>query len=55
VIGDIEDDDRGAFIECIESVLSCPLKSAWSEHCFSLVDGLGAYRVVNSMGLKIEY
>lgn len=54
VIGDIDDENRDSLIERIKANLSSPLDSVWSERCFSLVDGLGAYRVADSLGLKIE-
>lgn len=55
VIGDVEDVDRGVLVKRIETVLSQPLDPEWSQHCFGLVDGLGAYRVANSLGLNIEH
>jgi UDP-2,4-diacetamido-2,4,6-trideoxy-beta-L-altropyranose hydrolase len=55
VIGDVEDNDHSTLIERLESVLSSSIDPAWSEHCLSLVDGLGAYRVANSLGLNIEH
>jgi UDP-2,4-diacetamido-2,4,6-trideoxy-beta-L-altropyranose hydrolase len=54
VIGDVGDKSRDSLIECIKATLSSPLDAAWSEHCFSLVDGLGAYRVANTLGFNIE-
>ena len=55
VIGDVENVDRGMLVKSIEAVLSQPLNPEWSQHCFGLVDGLGAYRVANSLGLNIEH
>jgi UDP-2,4-diacetamido-2,4,6-trideoxy-beta-L-altropyranose hydrolase len=55
VIGDVEDVDRGMLVKRIEAVLSQPLDPEWSQHCFGLVDGLGAYRVANCLGLNIEH
>ena len=48
VIGDVENVDRGMLVKSIEAVLSQPSIPEWSQHCFGLVDGLGAYRVANS-------